>query len=105
MPVISLNIGDRRVHLTAYCPVDALGILACDYVLAIAKEVLDNTTPAQLRQWLESRQPDTKELFAMIDAGWQLPKTDLFSVDSKNPVAELRIIQHLKREMQEQTRG
>lgn len=33
MPVVSINIGPKRVHLTAYCPADELGLLACDYVL------------------------------------------------------------------------
>ena len=30
MPVVSINIGPKRVHLTAYCPDDELGLLALD---------------------------------------------------------------------------
>lgn len=105
MPVISVNIGERRVHLTAYCPMDALGLLACDFVLAIAQQVCDNTTPAQLRLWIESNVPDGKKLYQMIEAGWTLPPGDPFSVDPKNAVPELRIITHLKRELAAQNAG
>ena len=30
MPVVSINVGPKRVHLTAYCPDDELGLLWAD---------------------------------------------------------------------------
>jgi hypothetical protein len=105
MPVISINVGLKRVHLTAYCPDDELGLLACDYVLARAAEVLDGTSEAELRRWLIERDPAIADLFARLDAGWKLPKTGDFTVDPSNAPAEARIIRHLLRERIEQCAG
>jgi len=105
MPVVSINVGPKRVHLTAYCPDDELGLLACDFVLARALELLDGTSEAELRRWLIQRDPAIAELFATIDAGWKLPKTGDFTVDPSNATAEARIIRHLLRERLEQCAG
>jgi len=105
MPVISINVGPKRVHLTAYCPDDELGLLACDYVLARAAVLLSGTTEAELRRWLIERDPAIAELFAKLDAGWSLPKIGDFTVDPSNAPAEARIIRHLLRERIEQCAG
>lgn len=105
MPVISINIGPKRVHLTAYCPDDELGLLACDYVLARAVELLDGTSEDELRLWLIDREPEIAKLFAKLEAGWKLPKTGDFTVDPSNAPAEARIIRHLLRERIEQCAG
>jgi hypothetical protein len=39
MAVITVNIGRKRVALTAYCPDDALGLAACEFVLARVAEL------------------------------------------------------------------
>ncbi|MFO0836908.1 MAG: hypothetical protein U1D55_00155 [Phycisphaerae bacterium] len=105
MPVVSINIGPKRVHLTAYCPDDELGLLACDYVLARAAEMLDGTSEADLRRWLTERDGAIVELFAKLDAGWKLPKNGVFTVDPSNAPAEARIIRHLLRERIEHCAG
>ncbi len=102
MPVVSINVGPKRVHLTAYCPDDELGLLACDYVLARAAALLDGTSESELRRWLIERDSETAELFAKLDAGWKLPKNDDFTVDPSNAPTEARIIRHLLRERLEQ---
>ena len=102
MPVLSINIGPKRVHLTAYCPDDELGLLACDFVLARAAELLDGTSEADLRRWLVERDPTIAELFAKLDTGWKLPRNSEFTVDPSNGPAEARIIRHLLRERLEQ---
>ena len=102
MPVVSINIGPKRVHLTAYCPDDALGLLACDYVLARAAKLLDGTAETELRRWLMDRDPEIAGLFAQLDAGWKLPKNGEFTVDPSNAPTEARIIRHLLRERLEQ---
>jgi len=102
MPVVSINIGPKRVHLTAYCPDDELGLLACDYVLARVAELIDGTGEAELRRWLIDRDPEIAELFAKLDAGWKLPKNGDFTVDPSNVPTEARIIRHLLRERLEQ---
>jgi hypothetical protein len=45
------------------------------------------------------------ELFARLDAGWELPKSGEFTVDPSNATAEARIIRHLLRERIEQCAG
>jgi hypothetical protein len=105
MPVISINVGPKRVHLTAYCPDDELGLLACDFVLARAAELLDGTSDEDLRRWLIGRDPAIAELFAKLDAGWKLPRNGEFTVDPSNAPAEARIIRHLLRERIEQCAG
>lgn len=102
MPVVSINVGPKRVHLTAYCPDDELGLLACDFVLARAAELLDGTNEADLRRWLIERDPEIAGLFAKLDTGWRLPKGGDFTVDPSNASAEARIIRHLIRERLEQ---
>lgn len=102
MPVVSINVGPKRVHLTAYCPDDELGLLACDFVLARAAELLGGTSDADLRRWLVERDPDIASLLAKLDAGWRLPKNGDFTVDPSNAPAEARIIRHLLREQLEQ---
>ena len=102
MPVVSINIGPKRVHLTAYCPDDELGLLACDFLLARASELLEGTSEADLRRWLIERDAAIAELLAKIDAGWKLPKNGEFTVDPSNAPVEARIIRHLLRERLEQ---
>lgn len=102
MPVVSINIGPKRVHLTAYCPDDELGLLACDFVLARAAELLGGTSEADLRRWLTERDPAIAELFAKLDTGWRLPRNGEFTVDPSNAPAEAQIIRHLLRERMEQ---
>ncbi|KAB2949516.1 MAG: hypothetical protein F9K17_02890 [Phycisphaerae bacterium] len=105
MPVVSINVGPKRVHLTVYCPDDELGLLACDYVLARAAELLDGTSEMEMRRWLIERDPAIADLFAKLDAGWKLPKNGEFTVDPSNALAEARIIRHLLRERIEQCAG
>jgi len=102
MPVVSINLRPKRVHLTAYCPDDELGLLACDYVLARAAELLDGTSEEELRRWLVERDPEIAGLFAKLDTGWRLPKTGDYTVDPQNAPAEARIVRHLIRERMEQ---
>jgi hypothetical protein len=105
MPVISINVGPKRVHLTAYCPDDALGLLACDYVLARATELLNGTHEIDLWAWLIEKDAGYAELKRLLDAGWRLPKRDDFAVDPRNIKAEMRIVRHLLRERMEQCQG
>lgn len=105
MPVVSLNIGPKRVHLTAYCPDDELGLLACEYVCRRAAELLDGTTADELWSWLIARDPVYAELKRLLDAGWRLPKNGDYTVDPKNVLPELRIVRHLIRERLEQCAG
>lgn len=102
MPVVSINVGPKRVHLTAYCPDDELGLLACDYVLARAAELLNGSTEAELRKWLIQHDPAIASLFDKLDAGWKLPKNGDLTVDPSNAPAEVRIVRHLMRERMEQ---
>lgn len=54
------------------------------------------------RKWLIERDPEIAALFAKLDAGWTLPKSDEQAVDPRNAEAEARIVQHLIKERMEQ---
>lgn len=106
MAVVTVNIGTKRVALTAYCPDDALGLAACDYVLERVKDVLGvGVSPQAFREYLIAKNPEWAEVFKMIDDGWQLPLNPPWSVDPRNIRCELRIIEHLYRELIEQGRS
>lgn len=103
MAVITVNVGPKRVALTAYCPDDALGIAACEYVLARVAEIFrGGVTNAVFRAWLIQRDPEWAEVLAYLDAGGKLPKNPPWCVDPSNVAAERRIIVHLMRELAEQ---
>jgi len=101
--VIKIPVGRKMVALTAYCPDDELGLLACDYVLERVKEILgDGVGEQEFREALIRKDPEYAELFRLLDAGWKLPKNEPFPVDPRNIHPELMIIRHLMREQMEQ---
>ena len=103
MPVISINIGPKRVSLTAFCPDDELGLMACMFVLDKVKQLLGTVSDDEFRTHMVAKDPEYAELFKLLDSGWRLPKTaDKYAIDPSNPVAELRIVGHLMSEQQEQ---
>ncbi len=107
MSVISLDVGRYRVHVTAYNPRDHLSLLYCEYVLGRLREMVQGVTDADVRTWLEAHVPDTRELFALLDEGRELPplsRPGEYPVDPANAEQELRIITHLKRERMRQGR-
>lgn len=105
MAVIGVDIGERRIWLTAYNPADALSLLYCELALAIAREALDGMTAASARAWLEEHVPDTRELFALLDQGWELPREvpiGEFPVSPQDAAYELPIVTQLVREWRAQ---
>lgn len=105
MAVVGIQIGPKRVYLTAYCPEDEVGLLASEYAVFRAAELLDGTSEAELRAWAIARDPEAAQLFAALDAGWRLPKNPPDTIDPSNPLSELRIVRHLIRERIEQCGG
>ena len=103
MSVIFLNVGSKRVALTAHCPDDALGLAACDFVLAkVAKLFAGGVAEPELRSFLIGFDPEWAEVFRMMDGGWRLPKNPPHAVSPTNVKRELRIVRHLMREQLEQ---
>lgn len=105
MGVVSIGIGRKRVHLTAFCPDDALGLLACEFVLGRVRELLDQTSEEEMESWLVEQNPDLKSFFDKLREGWQLPKGSPLAIDPKNATAEARIVGYLQRERLQQCRG
>jgi len=96
--VVAVRIADAIIYLTAWNPRDALAHLYCDMVLERARELMDGTTFAEARTWLEERVPDTRELFEKMDRGLVLQRDVAigeFPVDPRNALAEARIVAHL----------
>ena len=72
--VKSINIGDYRVHLTAYNPRDALSVLYCIFVVERVCELLDNTSVETAHAWLREHVPDCGELLDRIESGDKLAR-------------------------------
>lgn len=104
MSVISINVGPKRVWLTAYCPEDALGVAACEYVLKRVTAVLGDTPEAALRTWLIEQDPAWAEVLRLIDEGFVLEKIESLPVSPGNAGPELRIIEAIRREVAAQRR-
>ncbi len=103
MAVITVNIGPKRVALTAYCPDDELGLAACDFVLAkVVEQFAEPISDPEFREFLIRRDPGWTEVFRKMDDGWRLPKSKPFPVSPGNIKSELRIIRHLMKEQREQ---
>lgn len=106
MSVQTVNIGPKRVALTAYCPDDPIGLLAAEYVVRRAAELLADVDYNALKAWALDAfpEPTTAALFAVYERGEALPRNPPWTVDPCNAKAELRIIDFLQREMMEQRR-
>jgi hypothetical protein len=105
MPVVTINVGPKRVCLTAYCPDDLVGALACEFVLGRCLEMLSGTTEEDMRRWLVWKQPDLAGLFAKLDAGMPLSFDNSLTIDPTNADAEYRIVKYLMRERMAQCAG
>ena len=106
MAVIAVNVGPKRVMLTAYCPDDALGIAACDYVLAKVKDVIGTgVSVTELRAYLTEQDAEWEKVFKMMDDGWEMPTNRPFTVDPRNIACELQIVEHMIHELTLQGRS
>ncbi len=106
MAVITVNVGPKRVALTAYCPDDALGLAACEFVLAkVAGLFAEPVSEEALRAYLVQQDPEWAIVFEMMDQGWRLPKNPPYPVSPSNVRNELRIVRHLMSEQMEQQLG
>ena len=96
-----VNVGQRRIMVTAYNPTDALSLLYCRYLLERIATVVGDVTEEEVHAWLRANVPGASELLDMIEEGWELerevPKGE-FPVTPGQEKAELRIIGWLKRE-------
>jgi hypothetical protein len=104
MAVISVNVGPKRVWLTAYCPEDALGIAACQFLLGRVGELLSDTPDGEFRGWLIAQDPAWVEVLRLLDEGFALERTESLPVSPGNVGPELRIIEAIRREAAAQRR-
>jgi hypothetical protein len=105
MSVVSINVGPKRVRLTAYCPDDALGIAACEYLLQRVAEVFkDGVDETALRAALIEKDAEWAEVFRMLDAGFRFERNDSLPVSPSNVGAELHIVETIRRELERQRR-
>lgn len=106
MSVRTINVGPKRVAVTAYCPDDTLGLLACELVLDRLEKLFEKPlTMETFKKCLIELDPEHAELFRMLDEGYVLPKASRFPVSPGNVREELRCIRHLVREQMEQRTG
>lgn len=97
-----VQIGDARIHLSAYCPRDALTELYCELVITAARECLDGITEAEVLRIIEQRcaaRPGVAELVAAVRAGERperLADIGTYPVDPRNAAAEAEMVGRLR---------
>lgn len=104
MGVVSVNVGPKRVWLTAYCPDDALGVAACEFLLGRVSELLGDTPDGEFRRWLIERDEGWAEALRLLDAGFDIDRTEALPVSPGNVKAEMRIIEAIRGELAAQRR-
>lgn len=105
MAVITVNIGPKRVALTAYCPDDELGLAACDYVLNKVRDMVqDGVSEEELWKYLMEKDDKWKFIKTALDNGWELRKNPPLSINPSNHGAEMRIVDYLRQEQYLQRR-
>lgn len=104
MAVRHLNVGPWRVHITAWNPTNLYSLLACEFLLSRAAELLHGTTEADLRAWCVEQRPELAEVFRRFDAGEIVfEEFDPKSIDPRNAPQEAMLLAHLLAEQWEQT--
>jgi hypothetical protein len=98
-----VNVGSKRVGVTAYCPDDALGIACCEWLLTKISELLGDTSEEQIRADLTAINPEWAKVFEAIDAGWKLPREPELAISPSNAIEELRVVKEIMRERMEQS--
>lgn len=106
MPVITVNVGPKRVALTAYCPDDVVGLAACDYVLNKVRDLVGDGVPEdEFWDYLFEKHERWKLLKDMLDNGWELDKEPPLAMDPRNKREEMRIINYLAHEQKMQRKN
>ena len=96
-----VNVGAKRVWVTAYNPADALSLLYCRFVLGRLRELLADTTAEEVHAWLRKNVEGVGPYLDKIDDGWK-PDREVpigeFPLTPGNEAMELRIVEWLKNE-------
>ena len=99
MAAMTLNIGRKKVAVTAYCLDDIYGLGCCEYALQRIEAMFERPVPeVEVRAWLLAKDPCWADVFAQLDAGQPLPKNPAFAVDPSNVQGDVACAMHMRQE-------
>lgn len=100
MPIADVNIGTKRIWLTAYNPSDALAQAYCAFAVAKAAEVLRDMPLAEAHAWIRKRLPELASVVDAIETGEEIPRdvhVGSYPLTPGQEGFELPIVAHLQR--------
>lgn len=100
MPIADVNIGTKRIWLTAYNPSDVLAQAYCAFAVARAAEAVRHVPLAEVHAWIRERLPELAGIVDAAEAGDAIP-SDVppgnYPLTPGQEVFELPIAAHLLR--------
>jgi len=100
MSIADVNIGTKRIWLTAYNPSDALSQAYCAFAVARAAEALRDVPLAEVHAWIRKRLPELAGVVDSVEAGEAIPRdvpVGSYPLTPGQEVFELPIAAHLQR--------
>jgi hypothetical protein len=100
MPIADVNIGTKRIWLTAYNPSDALAQAYCAFAVARAAEALRDVPLTEVHAWIRQKLPDLAGVIDAVEAGQEIPRdvpVGSYPLTPGQEVFELPIAAHLTR--------
>jgi hypothetical protein len=100
MPIADVNIGTKRIWLTAYNPSDALAQAYCAFAVARAAAVLREVPLAEVHAWIREQLPGLAAVVDAADAGDPIPRdvpVGSYPLTPGQERFELPIAAHLQR--------
>ena len=65
----SINVGKKRIWMTAYNPSDELAKMYCVMLMDMVMEKISDITQEEAHAWLREHYPDTSQYLDMVEAG------------------------------------
>jgi len=100
MPIADVNIGTKRIWLTAYNPSDALSQAYCAFAVARAAETMREVPLAEVHAWIRKRLPELATIVDAADTGQEIPRdvpVGSYPLTPGQEMFELPIAAHLQR--------
>jgi hypothetical protein len=100
MPIADVNIGTKRIWLTAYNPSDALARAYCAFAVARAAKTLRDVPLDEVHAWIREHLPELAGVIDAAEAGQEIPRdvpAGSYPLTPGQEQFELPIASHLQR--------
>jgi hypothetical protein len=74
MPISNVNIGTKRIWMTAYNPSDELARVYCAFAVSKAASVLRDIPLDEVHGWIRKRFPHLSEMLDAVERGEEVPR-------------------------------